>query len=334
MGVESPKPVSTATGAVFLSYASEDAEAARRICEALRTAGIEVWFDRQQLRGGDAWNQKIARQIRECALFLAIVSAHTEQRPEGFFRREWFLAVDRTREMADDHAYLIPVAIDSTDENTARVPDRFRDFQWIRLPKGEGSPQFVSRIARLLAGNPTDATSRASPRVRRGAYPDRATAGSLLHLMWDQLDANLQDAFALAYNKKRRAGSTRISTRDLFQALIRVQDGELMRLLQSLPAGALPEAVDSSIVASRELLQETPLLSDCVAESLTGFHNLGSLGRKLSPADIFVDIAIHGHGPSVERLRQHGVSAAQVAQRAEDLGIAHIEHARPEVTRS
>ena len=31
--------------AVFLSYASQDAEAARRICEALRAAGVEVWFD-------------------------------------------------------------------------------------------------------------------------------------------------------------------------------------------------------------------------------------------------------------------------------------------------
>ena len=40
--------------AVFLSYASEDAEAARRICDALRSAGIEVWFDQSELRGGDA----------------------------------------------------------------------------------------------------------------------------------------------------------------------------------------------------------------------------------------------------------------------------------------
>jgi hypothetical protein len=53
--------------AVFLSYASQDAEAARRICEALRAAGIEVWFDRSELRGGDAWDQSIRRQIRECA---------------------------------------------------------------------------------------------------------------------------------------------------------------------------------------------------------------------------------------------------------------------------
>ena len=31
--------------AVFLSYASQDAEAARRICEVLRSSGVEVWFD-------------------------------------------------------------------------------------------------------------------------------------------------------------------------------------------------------------------------------------------------------------------------------------------------
>ena len=49
--------------AVFLSYASEDAEAAQGICEALRAAGIEVWFDQSELRGGDVWDQKIRRQI-------------------------------------------------------------------------------------------------------------------------------------------------------------------------------------------------------------------------------------------------------------------------------
>ena len=54
--------------AVFLSYASQDAEAAQRICEALRAAGIEVWFDKSELRGGDAWDQKLRRQIRDCAL--------------------------------------------------------------------------------------------------------------------------------------------------------------------------------------------------------------------------------------------------------------------------
>jgi hypothetical protein len=62
-------------GAVFLSYASQDAEAAQNICDALRASGIEVWFDQSELRGGDAWDQKIRREIHECALFIPIISA-------------------------------------------------------------------------------------------------------------------------------------------------------------------------------------------------------------------------------------------------------------------
>jgi hypothetical protein len=74
---ESPKPASTQTGAVFLSYASQDAEAAARVCAALRAVGIEVWFDQSELRGGDAWDQAIRKQIKTCTLFIPIISRHT-----------------------------------------------------------------------------------------------------------------------------------------------------------------------------------------------------------------------------------------------------------------
>ena len=100
MGEESPKPASTPTGAVFLSYASQDAEAAQGICEALRSAGIEVWFDQSELRGGDVWDQKIQREIHDCALFIALISDNTASRHEGYFRLEWDLADQRSHMMA------------------------------------------------------------------------------------------------------------------------------------------------------------------------------------------------------------------------------------------
>ena len=78
--------------AVFLSYASEDAEAAQRVADALRSARIEVWFDRNALRGGDEWDRKIRREIKDCALFVPIISASSEARHEGYFRLEWDLA--------------------------------------------------------------------------------------------------------------------------------------------------------------------------------------------------------------------------------------------------
>src|SRR6267154_2601950 len=139
--------------AIFLSYASQDAEAVLHIAETLRSAGIEVWFDQSELRGCDAWDRQISKQIRDCALFIALISTHTDARAEGYFRREWRIAVDRTRDMADDEAFLLPVVIDDTPDATARVPDKFREVQWTRLPGGAAPAAFADRLERLLASH-------------------------------------------------------------------------------------------------------------------------------------------------------------------------------------
>jgi pimeloyl-ACP methyl ester carboxylesterase len=161
MEPESPIKSSPPPGAVFLSYAAQDAEAGRRICEALGAAGIEVWFDRSELRGGDVWDRKIREQIHQCRLFMPIISANTEARVEGYFRREWKLAVDRTHDRSERVAFLVPVVIDSTPEQNADVPDAFRHVQWTRLPSGEMSRGLIERIRRLLAPEGSSGENRA-----------------------------------------------------------------------------------------------------------------------------------------------------------------------------
>jgi TolB-like protein/tetratricopeptide (TPR) repeat protein len=151
--------------AVFLSYASQDAEAARRICEALRTAGIEVWFDQSELRGGDLWDRQIRKQIHDCALFIPIISATTQGRVQGYFRREWKLAVDHTHDMSERVAFLVPVAIDDTGDAEADVPEAFRAVQWTRLPAGVTPPAFVTRISQLLSLSEPQAPAPARPAI-------------------------------------------------------------------------------------------------------------------------------------------------------------------------
>ncbi len=137
---------------IFLSYASQDAAAAARIGEALRAAGLEVWFDQSELRGGDAWDQLIRRRIRECRLFVPVISAHTQSRLEGYFRLEWRLAVERSHLMADGRTFIVPVTIDAIEERQAEVPEAFRAVQWTHLPGAVATPAFVSRVAHLMAG--------------------------------------------------------------------------------------------------------------------------------------------------------------------------------------
>jgi len=141
-----------AARAIFLSYASEDALAARRIADALTAAGLTVWFDQSELRGGDAWDQQIRRKIKECTLFMPIISAGTQSRAEGYFRLEWHLAEQRTYLMAADHAFIVPVVIDDTPDELARVPERFRERQWTRLTAGTAGVDFLLRIQELLDG--------------------------------------------------------------------------------------------------------------------------------------------------------------------------------------
>lgn len=156
--------------AVFLSYASQDAGAARRICEALRAAAVEVWFDQSALRGGDAWDAAIRRQIKNCALFMPVISRNTHQREEGYFRLEWKLAVDRSHLMTTNRTFLLPIAIDDVGDDEEHVPDRFRELQWTRLPGGEATPEFVERVVRLLAHDERAATA-SQPSAHPGAWP-------------------------------------------------------------------------------------------------------------------------------------------------------------------
>ena len=159
--------------AVFLSYASQDGEAARRICDALRAAGIEVWFDRSELRGGDVWDQKIRQQIRDCALFIAIISANTASRLEGYFRLEWDLADQRTHMMARNRAFIVPVSVDATANAGSDVPDSFLRAQWTRLIDGNTPPAFAEQVSRLLSldhGHPSTEVMHGA-RSRQRANP-------------------------------------------------------------------------------------------------------------------------------------------------------------------
>ena len=163
--------------AVFLSYASQDAEPARRICETLRAAGVEVWFDQSELRGGDAWDAKIRKQIKECALFVPVISANTQARREGYFRLEWRLADQRTHLMSHDTPFIVPVVIDETRDHDARVPESFLAVQWTRLPHGQPGPTFGERVMALLDGGDVDPRP-SSGAVVPGAHARSAASGS------------------------------------------------------------------------------------------------------------------------------------------------------------
>jgi len=176
--------MSEANKAIFLSYASQDAEAAKRICDALRAAGVEVWFDQSELVGGDQWDQKIRGQIGSCALFIPIISANTQARLEGYFRLEWKIAAQRTHTMADEKAFLLPILIDDTRDADAKVPPEFRAVQWTKLPAGAASPAFCARVQKLLGGEAEVRGQTSDISGQKSKNPEPRTGNRRLSRWW------------------------------------------------------------------------------------------------------------------------------------------------------
>lgn len=201
--------------AVFLSYASQDAERAQHLADSLRSAGIDVWFDQSELRGGDAWDAMIRKRIKGCALFIPVVSHNTEARQEGYFRLEWKLAVDRSHSMSEDRAFIVPVLIDEIDEATARVPELFRARQWARLINGEVPLAFVQQMQRLIDIPNRDASTPLPARVAKTSSPTKVTTRAMpWRLVGAVTSATVVTVAAISY----LVGSSRSPTSNVAQA--------------------------------------------------------------------------------------------------------------------
>jgi hypothetical protein len=138
--------------AIFISYARDDLPAVQRLKAALDSAGLITWFDFDRLESGDDYDQKIRANIARCSFFLPIISANTQRRFEGYFRREWSYAVDRSRNIAEGAVFILPVCIDDTPEYEALVPDKFKSLHITRLQGGEPTPEFLQRLKGLFTG--------------------------------------------------------------------------------------------------------------------------------------------------------------------------------------
>lgn len=107
---------------------------------------------------------------------MPVISAATLARAEGYFRREWKLAVERTNDMADHVAYLLPVVLDDTTDRDAHLPEAFFKVQWTRLPGGEVSPDFAARVRSLLGGSESSAARPAGATGPRTSQRDEGVA--------------------------------------------------------------------------------------------------------------------------------------------------------------
>ena len=140
----------------------EDADAARRLCDAITSLGGDVWLDERRLRPGDAWEREILTRIRRTIkLFVPIISANTERAEEGYVFREWTEAVNRSHAIPS-RRFIVPVVIDDDyDGDPSRfrqIPDDFGRLHFGRAPGGDPDAELLTMLtAEIRAMRRTDA---------------------------------------------------------------------------------------------------------------------------------------------------------------------------------
>ena len=246
------------SNAIFLSYASQDADAAWRICDALRAAGLEVWFDQSELRGGDAWDVSIRKQIKECALFVPVVSATTDARSEGYFRLEWKLAVDRSHLMADDQAFFFPVILGDTNEQSARVPDKFLERQWTRLGDETSDAAFANHIAKVVDGSASQGKNA----------PNNAPVGEFGALSKDRHSRAGGNPAALNDGNATRQQTRPLRVKLLATTGIGLAIAAALFLVQPWKSTSVPQPTGGSSNSSPEIKQLVAQVEDLIRDPM------------------------------------------------------------------
>lgn len=129
----------------FLCHVSEDKPFVQAVADGLRANGINTWFDRDDLRGGDRWDSKIRQTIaEEIDYFVVLQSASLRAKDIGYVNREIELALDRQQFYRAPRCFMIPTIVDHED---SRLPG-LRHLQSVDLSDPSGIDSLVRTIKR------------------------------------------------------------------------------------------------------------------------------------------------------------------------------------------
>ncbi len=167
---------------IFISYATEDSEAAEKLYDRLSSEGFDPRMDRRDLLPDQNWRNEIPRVIRnsEHVVFLLSPRSLTKR---GFVQKELKLALEILDEFPPGEIFLVPVKLEPCKPEDSRLAD----IHWVELfPSWERG--FSDILRALRHGKPEAGRERSTPRP---AAPERKR-GAIFNLNANQISGVVQ----------------------------------------------------------------------------------------------------------------------------------------------
>jgi len=137
---------------VFISYAREDIDTARRLYADLKMAGIVPWMDKIDLLPGQNWKFHITKAVRESSYFIALLSSKSLSK-RGFVQKELQFALDILEEFSDDDVFFIPARLDDCEP----ADEKLKYLQWADLfPSYEAGRDEIFRVFHCAVSEKTE----------------------------------------------------------------------------------------------------------------------------------------------------------------------------------
>jgi hypothetical protein len=139
-------PIGTAPR-VFISYAREDVDLASRVFSALHQAHFDPWLDRNDLVGGEDWDQHIESELQATDFTLVLYTPAFCRKVDSYVNKELNLA--RRRALNVRGSFLIPLRTqDIAPEDRVRELGEYNDVELRPQAFDEDMAKLVSLMMR------------------------------------------------------------------------------------------------------------------------------------------------------------------------------------------
>ncbi len=134
---------------IFIIYAREDLDVARKIASFVEHAGFEPWLDMDQVLPGEVWRDTVFRALERSAAAVLLVSGHSV-RGSSFVGKELVSALQTLQEPEPGISPVIPIRLDDTP-----VPAPLDGVQWVDIREEGAFERLALGLDRVAAAHRT-----------------------------------------------------------------------------------------------------------------------------------------------------------------------------------
>jgi hypothetical protein len=137
---EGPPSKKSQENTVFISYAREDSNAAKRLYEDLKKANLNPWLDKESILPGQNWENEIRKAIKNSTYFIALLSSNSVDK-RGFVQKEFKFGLEVLDEVPESRIFVIPTRL-----NECNIPyEKLKKYQYVDL-----FPNWTEGVEKIL----------------------------------------------------------------------------------------------------------------------------------------------------------------------------------------